>query len=358
MGCIPHPAGPALRETFPGDPMLRCLLSLLCVLVGAATIPAQVQKKTPQTLTTEDVRRQVLAYLQDEGKEQAATLSRLVELDVKTLTYRQAPPDLFVVVWEVRSPRRDWPAAEKTPVEQSLRTVLVQALGQYKGGLLSRDFTRLQFLVQIEPAVTAVTPPAERPQPKGPRLVQGYLRVPVLIGPGFIGVMRVPVTLLVQDPADHPLLQPWYLDDDGRPLAQPSPPPPSVQVAAILPVAAPADKLAPVERLVRGRTFVDAPQLFTLGQARYWRGEPEEALDYLEAAIRLDREDARSWYFKGLVELALGRQAAARQSFARAVELHAQDKPGRDEIALALERVQGPVRIMLRRLLEEKELGR
>jgi tetratricopeptide (TPR) repeat protein len=91
-----------------------------------------------------------------------------------------------------------------------------------------------------------------------------------------------------------------------------------------------------------------APELYWAGYNLYRQRDYAEALRYFEAATRLADNDARYWYYRALSERALGDEDGARRSARRAGELHRQGKPRADVVGLALEQVQGPLRLWLR----------
>jgi tetratricopeptide (TPR) repeat protein len=109
-----------------------------------------------------------------------------------------------------------------------------------------------------------------------------------------------------------------------------------------------------VSRLTRD----DATLMFWTGYTLYWQKEYDEALVRLDAAVKLADNDARFWYYKSLVEKALGEDRAATASLDRAVELHLEGKPRVDLIGNVLEKIQGDERRRLARALENKRVAR
>ena len=104
----------------------------------------------------------------------------------------------------------------------------------------------------------------------------------------------------------------------------------------------------------QGLKFADAPEVYGRGVQLFYAGQVAEALARFDAAIRLDANDARSWYFKSLCETTLGDKVAAAKSIDRAVALHLQDKPPAAQIGQALERIQGPARLQFREVLDAR----
>ena len=91
----------------------------------------------------------------------------------------------------------------------------------------------------------------------------------------------------------------------------------------------------------------DASHAFWVGYRSYWQGDYDRALASFDAAVRIDDQDARFWYYKALAERALGDAAKAETSAQRGRELHAAHKPKADVVGAALERVQGQERRFL-----------
>jgi tetratricopeptide (TPR) repeat protein len=89
-----------------------------------------------------------------------------------------------------------------------------------------------------------------------------------------------------------------------------------------------------------------AQEFYGLGVHGYWSREYASAVDQLTQACRLDPNDARPWYFRGLAEQALGKREAALASFAMATRLVASGTADRHALAKALERVQGSQRML------------
>ena len=85
-----------------------------------------------------------------------------------------------------------------------------------------------------------------------------------------------------------------------------------------------------------------ATALHLLGTCKSTEAECE-----LIEAIRNDPNDARYFYFLGLARLAQGRCGEAYVDFEEGSKLEQENKPGRDAVSAALERVQGPPRLVL-----------
>lgn len=106
----------------------------------------------------------------------------------------------------------------------------------------------------------------------------------------------------------------------------------------------------------QGLRFADAGDIYARGVQLFYAGQVTEALARFDAAIRLDANDARSWYYKSLCETALGDKAAAAKSTERAVALHLQGRPPAEQIGPVLERIQGPPRLLLREAIDARRV--
>src|SRR5262245_26441443 len=73
-------------------------LSIAVVLLLGITTGARAQKKPPEQLTAEEIRRRVQDFIADEGRERFDALRRDVALPVEDLTYAREA-DRFVVRW-------------------------------------------------------------------------------------------------------------------------------------------------------------------------------------------------------------------------------------------------------------------
>lgn len=88
-----------------------------------------------------------------------------------------------------------------------------------------------------------------------------------------------------------------------------------------------------------------ASQAFGVAFHAFWSGDYEAAERYLDTGLRMNPQDARLWYFKGLVAQALSRENDARFAFARAVRIHATlSETEASKVNRSLERVQGGLR--------------
>ncbi len=131
--------------------------------------------------------------------------------------------------------------------------------------------------------------------------------------------------------------------------AQPEATPEIKLVAARTTVAAKAD--ASVSREEEAAAFSDVYHA-------YWRGDNEDAMKQVQAAIQAAPQSARAWYYKGMIELRMDEKTKAVESLAQAVQLHL-DNPSQDaDVNHALERVQGRVRVQLHRARLKVEAAR
>lgn len=89
-----------------------------------------------------------------------------------------------------------------------------------------------------------------------------------------------------------------------------------------------------------------------LGQAvhAYNTGSFQEAFDHLTVAIQAKSDDPRVYFYRGLALLELGQSEEAGKLFAIGARLEAGDSVGVYNVNRALERVQGPGRIMIESL--------
>jgi hypothetical protein len=88
---------------------------------------------------------------------------------------------------------------------------------------------------------------------------------------------------------------------------------------------------------------LEAEKHYSAGLRRYFARDYEQAEKEFRAAVNNDSQDARYFYFLGLARWARGDREASRD-FEQAVRLEQQNRPSREAVAAALERVQGPMR--------------
>jgi tetratricopeptide (TPR) repeat protein len=88
-------------------------------------------------------------------------------------------------------------------------------------------------------------------------------------------------------------------------------------------------------------------QKYGHGVHAYFSGDYSQAFEQLTAAINGGSKDPRAFYFRGLAYSRLGRPQEAKQDFQKGAELESKDVNRFYDVAKALERVQGPVRIEL-----------
>jgi tetratricopeptide (TPR) repeat protein len=86
---------------------------------------------------------------------------------------------------------------------------------------------------------------------------------------------------------------------------------------------------------------------YSRGYTRFWEGDYFGALKDLERSVEYNARDARSWYYKGIVELAIGYEDRAKFSLAQGLRAESLSFPPQPLISMALTRVQGPLRLML-----------
>jgi hypothetical protein len=112
-------------------------------------------------------------------------------------------------------------------------------------------------------------------------------------------------------------------------------------------IAPPARALEKVQIPVAGTP----DSLFSEGLTAYWDGDAARASEILHAAVAANPNDARFWYFKALAERAAGNAEEALASARRGAALQVLHAPDASQLAMALERVQGPDRQFLRSAL-------
>ncbi len=83
---------------------------------------------------------------------------------------------------------------------------------------------------------------------------------------------------------------------------------------------------------------------YLAGVEAYFAGRNSDAETSLTKAVKASATDARYWYFLGLSKWSQGRTTEADADFKKGAEWESRAKPGRRQIGLALERVQGNAR--------------
>jgi TolA-binding protein len=97
----------------------------------------------------------------------------------------------------------------------------------------------------------------------------------------------------------------------------------------------------------------DAEKHYAAGLSRYFRRRYSDAEAEFLQAIENDTQDARFFYFLGLSRFMQGKSAA--DDFAQGAALERQDRPGLEAVSRALERIQGPERLIVN---ESRKPGR
>src|SRR5262249_40447003 len=116
----------------------------------------------------------------------------------------------------------------------------------------------------------------------------------------------------------------------------------SLEADDVLPPPLPAR--IDISRMKKG----DATTLFWKGYEAFHDKEYASAWKSFEAATRLSNGDARFWYYRALAERALGDKKAAEASRQAGIKAEKKRDTKKDELAFALERVQGERRVWLR----------
>jgi len=412
--------------------MLRSRLFVALLIASALLVPAaavQAQKKTLDTLNSKDVQDRVAEYLKERPQPELAALA---VLDPRTITYTKSPPQ---ITWALQPARAKLTPAEEMQIKTQATGLLKDALGQYKGGLLSEGFDKLNFEVTLQPADLPAQVDedairkraAEYLAEKKPsvRLLSQFV---VLDPEGIVyrrtrkpGALTWTVTarsdisgyesLLKENVHDvltnilgtykgglfnaqqmdkvRPLIDvqlkipPKSSDPAGSQAGSLAAAAPGCVVGVVPPNAAPKGtggsrgpgsspeplmppaedpEPSPMKKEMpsadKNGEAAEAAQLYRRGQDSYWEGKYQQALMQLQAAIQLNPEDARFWYYKGLAEMKLNRRQEALKSFEKALDLHSRGKPGSDAIKESLQRVQGPMRDWFHMALQATQQAR
>ena len=107
---------------------------------------------------------------------------------------------------------------------------------------------------------------------------------------------------------------------------------------------------------VRGQDFDAATMLYGQGVHAYFAGNCPQAESHLSNALEMNSQDPRTYYFRALSLLRLGRTAEARGDMMTGAALEAQ-RPNRWGIGAALERVQGYDRLLLEQFRRQARLA-
>jgi tetratricopeptide (TPR) repeat protein len=106
-----------------------------------------------------------------------------------------------------------------------------------------------------------------------------------------------------------------------------------------------------VTGVTRRADVPEADRLYYIGRRAYLVGNYREAEETLQAALK-ENEDARYYYYLGLAQNCQGKEKDAEASFRFGARLEASGVTTRRDIALALEPIQGPLRVRLNTLRE------
>ncbi len=323
--------------------MRRALLSLcgsvVTLLATAGTTPADPLTEVTQA----EVRARVAAYLHDRP-DAVANLTRLVgvpvRVDAESIEYTRAPDGTPVrLVWRYHADAALTVEQDKVLVRE-LTALLDSALGQYAAGsgqrplLSSADFAAVHRVYAFEPEsgppASALPPP---PMPMAGRVFPVYPLLPA--SPcGAVSIAYAGETFSSADVTGYFLYAApamYWSVPAARWVAVPHP-----QAAEIT-----ARFAARAESV---RTWATAAAAYDAGCAAYWAGDYRGAREALEAAVALDRRDARAWQYLALTDWALGDDKAgteaARHGAAAAVAYPEENA----SLLAALERIQGPTR--------------
>jgi hypothetical protein len=98
-----------------------------------------------------------------------------------------------------------------------------------------------------------------------------------------------------------------------------------------------------------------ASSYYEQGVNAFFAGRPDQADSYLSDAIGLDSQDPRAYYFRAFTLMRQGRCAEARGDMMMGARLEAQS-PRQVAVGVALERIQGPGRLMLEEIRRQARL--
>ena len=90
-------------------------------------------------------------------------------------------------------------------------------------------------------------------------------------------------------------------------------------------------------------------ELYGSGVHSYFAGDYARAKEDLSSAIDGGTKDPRPYYFRGMANMKLGQDDAARADFKRGAELESADINGFYPVSRSLERIQGSQRLMIER---------
>jgi len=97
-------------------------------------------------------------------------------------------------------------------------------------------------------------------------------------------------------------------------------------------------------------------QMYGSGVHAYFSGDSKGAFEQLSALIDLGSKDPRSFYFRGLAYIELGREHEAKRDFATGAKLEAEDTNKFYGVGSALARVQGKKRLLLEKYRAQARL--
>jgi hypothetical protein len=338
--------------------MTTTLLAMLILAVGADE-KGGAEKPTLETLDTKQVQAFFTSVLRDPAKKKVwEPYQKQVVLDTSRLEYRRVVRDgekMYAILWVVPLQKGvELDDTRQRELRKGLRAEMDNAVSQRM--LLKSGTSELKYPILIDgkpdpeypgfPAKKEAEPlPPPRPTreryvwrfvpaPCGSCLAGWY--VPVLVEPANKGQNERNQEVSVSRQRQQTVMAQSQPSTNGSTNG-------FVSTSLGEPVRV---RRKPSLDLTRLRA-ADAPDLFYRGCREYWQRDYSEALAYLEAATKL-ADDARFWYFRALAERALGEKAESERSLARAVVLHREGKPDGESVGLALERVQGSLRMWIR----------
>jgi hypothetical protein len=336
--------------------------------------PVKPPKRTWKDVSTADLKTHAEKYFSDRTRlERVRQFVNLFDTGLDNLTWMK-DGDRITAIWRLRTKKGvRMLKGETDRIEAEFKKVVRDVIDSYMEnvegpkGNLQLDVTIQQQDdggPRRDPPV--LPPPATPPSRTGQRYHIWYW-MPSYCGCGYGGgywtyggLYTVPATAAPASAAapaparSGPALPPPRPARTGAAAADSS----NVERIAASSELPPSTPRRPAQRRttldIRGMTALAAPDLYWRGYALYWDGEYAAAWKYFEAATRL-ADDARYWYYRALTERVLGDDG--RESLQRGADLERQGKPHGEQVGLALERIQGPVRTWLRSVDQTAQPG-
>jgi hypothetical protein len=271
------------------------------------------------------VRAQVERYLKDKDRPAwVRALEAWVMLDTTGLTY-QPPSKGLSLNWHV-----GWkhvPTNQETEVRSQLLFLLATALGKYQGGIITQE-----DMEKLVPAITITFDGGST------QTAVAWSFYPTWdLRCGNCGCA-------------------WTVE--WRPYLVPT----TLPVTKVTTTTRPSNDAFPGLYLARDDELVDdypkdALECYQRGRSAYLRRDYSNAGAYLAHAVKLNDQDARFWYFKGLAELARYDEKHAKISVLRGKSLEARSMPAQEKVQLSLKGVPEEAREFLTSVTPLQRVG-